>query len=299
MLGEALVASPLLAEAVDSGQVGIDEALVLAPIAAHESFERDGWALLALARTVSPGRLRVHRDRWVADHDPEVVQDRSRRHRALRSASFSTDLDGMTVLVARLTPEDGRVVRLTVDHLVDQQRLDGSGRSAGQRRADALVSLAQAFNSGAVSGGRSVPQLMVAIDAADLATGDGLGFEAFGAALTAQQVDRLLCDCELAPYVRGRAGEPLWLGRAERTATNGQYRGLLLRDRGCVFPGCDRPPGWCQAHHIRWWEHGGRTDIDNLVLVCHEHHHAIHDDGWVLAGAPGRWDVRPPGKVAA
>jgi len=94
------------------------------------------------------------------------------------------------------------------------------------------------------------------------------------------------------------------LGRTVRTATADQWRMLRLRDRGCTWPGCDRPPGWCQAHHITWWEHGGRTDIDGLTLLCNHHHHRIHDGGWKLerlddgglcfTGADGRVLNRPP-----
>jgi len=69
-------------------------------------------------------------------------------------------------------------------------------------------------------------------------------------------------------------------------------------------PGCDRPPGWCEAHHIIWWEHDGRTDLANLTLLCSHHHHRIHDAGWNLerldsggltfTGPDGRKLQRPP-----
>ena len=59
-----------------------------------------------------------------------------------------------------------------------------------------------------------------------------------------------------------------------------------IRDRGCVFPGCDRPPGWCDGHHIVHWADGGPTDLANLALLCHHHHKAIHEGGWSMARAP-------------
>ncbi len=49
---------------------------------------------------------------------------------------------------------------------------------------------------------------------------------------------------------------------------------------GCVFPGCDRPPAHTEAHHIQHWADGGKTDLDNLVLLCSVHHHDVHDRGW-------------------
>lgn len=52
---------------------------------------------------------------------------------------------------------------------------------------------------------------------------------------------------------------------------------------------CDRPPGWCQAHHIIGWIDGGPTDLDNLTLVCGFHHREFAKRGWtcqMLDGVP-------------
>ncbi|HEY8755920.1 MAG TPA: HNH endonuclease signature motif containing protein [Candidatus Dormibacteraeota bacterium] len=40
---------------------------------------------------------------------------------------------------------------------------------------------------------------------------------------------------------------------------------LNFRDKGCRWPGCDRPASWTAAHHVIHWAQGGRTDLDNLV----------------------------------
>jgi hypothetical protein len=77
-------------------------------------------------------------------------------------------------------------------------------------------------------------------------------------------------------------GQTLDLGRAQRRFNRRQFRALALRDGGCAFPGCDRPPKWCDAHHLRWWEHGGPTDLDNGCLLCRRHHVLIHKRGWTL-----------------
>ena len=54
----------------------------------------------------------------------------------------------------------------------------------------------------------------------------------------------------------------------------------------CV-PGCDRPPGHCRAHHIRWWDRdGGEASLENLALLCHHHHHLVHEGRWKLTRAP-------------
>ena len=57
-------------------------------------------------------------------------------------------------------------------------------------------------------------------------------------------------------------------------------RAITQRDRGCRFPGCDRKASWCEAHHVEPWQHGGPTNINNLVLLCAFHHHVVHRQGW-------------------
>jgi hypothetical protein len=77
-------------------------------------------------------------------------------------------------------------------------------------------------------------------------------------------------------------GQGISLGRAQRRASATQRRLLWLRDGGCRFPGCGRPPEWCEAHHLVTWDDGGPTDVDNLALLCSHHHHLCHEGGFGL-----------------
>lgn len=73
-------------------------------------------------------------------------------------------------------------------------------------------------------------------------------------------------------------------------------RQIRYRDHECRFPGCDARR-FTQAHHIVWWRHGGRTDLDNLVLLCFFHHRLVHEYGWTIrreADGTVRW-CRPDG----
>jgi hypothetical protein len=79
------------------------------------------------------------------------------------------------------------------------------------------------------------------------------------------------CDCMLIPAVLGTKSELLDLGRQHRLISTPLRRALYLRDRGCAFPGCHRPPRHCQGHHIRHWSDGGPTELGNLVLMCAHH----------------------------
>jgi hypothetical protein len=99
----------------------------------------------------------------------------------------------------------------------------------------------------------------------------------------------------LPPILGGARPEPLEVGRATRLVAPAQRTALGVRDGGCRFPGCDRPVAWCDAHHLRHWLHGGPTDLQNLVLVCRAHHHAVHDGGWRLHRHPnGEFTATPP-----
>jgi hypothetical protein len=80
------------------------------------------------------------------------------------------------------------------------------------------------------------------------------------------------------------------VGRRTRTVPPAIRTALVVRDRGCAFPGCDRPPSWTDAHHLEHWADGGPTALDNLVLLCRRHHRAVHEGGWRLTRTPDhRW----------
>jgi hypothetical protein len=95
--------------------------------------------------------------------------------------------------------------------------------------------------------------------------------------------ERIACDSVVRRIVVDAAGLPIDAGRAVRTASAVQRAALLVRDRGCAYPGCGRPGGWTDAHHIRHWRHGGRTDLDNLILLCRHHHSDLHRGEYTIA----------------
>lgn len=106
----------------------------------------------------------------------------------------------------------------------------------------------------------------------------------------------LACDAGIIPMILGGGSQPLDVGRRRYRVTTAQKRALIVRDGGCVWPGCDRPPGWCEAHHLdEWLRDDGPTDLDNLALLCARHHHDTHEGGQVLErveSEAGGWQVR-------
>jgi HNH endonuclease len=99
----------------------------------------------------------------------------------------------------------------------------------------------------------------------------------------------------LPPALGGAPTQPLEVGRTSRVVRAAQRSALAVRDGGCGFPGCGRPPAWCDADHLRHWLHGGPTDLANLALLCRAHHRAVHEGGWRLdRDSDGRLTATPP-----
>ncbi|MGH8938372.1 MAG: HNH endonuclease signature motif containing protein, partial [Actinomycetes bacterium] len=88
------------------------------------------------------------------------------------------------------------------------------------------------------------------------------------------------------------------VGRACYPVTTAIWRGLVARDGGCAFAGCDRPPEWCEALHIIHWEDGGETSLANCCLLCDHHHRVVHHHGWHVELRDGLiWTIPRPGST--
>ncbi|MEP6660229.1 MAG: DUF222 domain-containing protein, partial [Acidimicrobiales bacterium] len=251
--------------------------------------------LVEAASVLTPPKLRAAVDQWraIVDRAADETHERARHRR--RSLKFSTNLDGMVRVDGLFEAETGRIVRHALDNLVRIHRLDETARTPEQRRADALVELADAYNAGTVTGGRERPQILVTVDVEQLA-GRAAGRARLdtGETITIDAARRLACDGDIATVLLKGGSEILDFGRTRRVVSNTQYKALVIRDGGCRFPGCDRPPGWTQAHHIVEWPDGGPTDLDNLVLLCLTHHHLIHHQHWRIEGNPTNLTIHPP-----
>lgn len=120
----------------------------------------------------------------------------------------------------------------------------------------------------------------------ELATADLIGAglvpgdDLTGEAITAAHARRLACTAKIIPAVLGGDSLPLDLGRTRRLFTPAQRKALLIRDKTCRAEGCDTPATWCEAHHLHPWQHGGRTDLTDGVLLCTHHHHRAHDTSY-------------------
>lgn len=111
-----------------------------------------------------------------------------------------------------------------------------------------------------------------------------------GSPLPASVLPSFLCDPVFYAVVVDHLGLTRDMGRATRSVTPAQRRALAVRDGGCVFPGCDCPATWADAHHLaEWVRDAGRTDLDNMVLVCRRHHRVAHRHGWTVRLGDDGW----------
>ena len=223
----------------------------------------------------------------------------SRLERQRRATRLDTWIDdeGMWCLRGRFDPETGltlhsrlanTVAALFADKTPDDCPFHPLERQAFLR-AHALAALTEGHGTRS-----AVPEIVAVLDLTDPQP-DGTPTVDWGlpVELPAEVLRRLFDTAHVHPIiVRGgvvlHAPGCLDLGRTTRVANRAQRRALRALYRTCAIPGCDTRYDLCQLHHIIWWEHGGRTDLDNLLPLCVRHHHAVHDHGWHLVLAADR-----------
>ena len=177
-------------------------------------------------------------------------------------------------------------------------------RSVQQIALDAFVELIRigaAVEPGMILPVRR-PEVTVRVTLHDLDRRAGAGrFEGQTSPVGIPAVERQVCEARIVP-VLFEGTRAVDVGVKQRLFTHRQRVALAERDGGCRFDGCERPPSWCEAHHIRPWGEGGRTDIANGILLCRHHHLLVHDNGWIIrrdphpdpGGGGNGWVIEPP-----
>jgi 5-methylcytosine-specific restriction protein A len=260
-----------------------------------EVFAEQEAELLRSFEPLSVHHTAVAMRHWKACAD--AVLDRDDPEPPVSSVHLSPTLDGRTEVSGSFDAASSPVIHAATA-LAETPDVDGEPvRPAAQRRADAWVDIFRFYldHHDVVPSNRHRPHVNVVIDLDDLEHRHGHASLLDGAPLDSATTRQLLCDATIHRHVTDGPGVVLDHGRGTRTATNAQWNALIIRDRGCRFPGCDRKPAWCEAHHVVPWEDGGPTDMDNLVLACSRHHHLVHQPGWQLKRLPdGTVEVTTP-----
>ncbi|MBJ7594003.1 MAG: DUF222 domain-containing protein [Candidatus Dormibacteraeota bacterium] len=239
--------------------------------------------------------------------DADGALDRDNRDHERRWFACDQTFGGVFILRGELDAEGGAIVKTALDALTPPTGPDDL-RKTSQRRADALVELAarqlKSGNLPETHGQR--PHLTLTTTLETLRRDDGAQPAELAKVgpIHAEAARRIACDAvrtiataaastDAAPADAATTanGAVLSVGRASRTIPAPIRTALVRRDKGCRFPGCDRPPEWTDGHHIKHWADGGETSLRNLVLLCRRHHRMVHERGWVLR-------LEPDGSVA-
>ena len=314
---------PAVAAACADGAISYPHAKAitdgLAPL--PEALQADAEPiLLEAARQFDPARVHqvARRLRHIIDPDGQAGVDE--RHREDRWVELPIGFRGIGVLRGALDPESAAVVRAALDALSTPAGPTDE-RTPAQRRADALVEMARrTLDAGDLpETGAERPHLTVTVPLASLTGASRVPADLDVAGpIGPHALRRLACDATVTRIVAGEPGEQsgqplprgyldalppplrgpsqvLDVGRSARTATAAIRKALAARDKGCVMPGCDRPPPRCEAHHVVHWADGGATAISNMALLCAFHHHYIHEHNWhIQVHDDGHVTVTPP-----
>jgi len=203
---------------------------------------------------------------------------------------------GTISITVELPLETGELVEKALDKARDDSLsgVEFVDESWSARQADALVSMAGAYLSGNAEQTRNTSDdylVTIHVDQSALAhSNKGNG----RSSLPIESVKRLCCDAHTVIIGENAMGEPLNIGRKTRTVSTAIKRALIARDKCCTFPGCQHTR-FVDAHHIRHWSAGGETSLDNLMLLCSQHHKLIHEGGFTIErDFQNRWFFRRP-----
>ena len=260
---------------------------------------QEGWdpdTLLAYLRKVPE---HAHPDGGApGTGEPTPVQSVTRRDLKNGLFRWVLELDALTDGFLKTAVDANTTMHRPILHTPDEPAPDpdtADRRPLAQRRVDGIQRVAKKalrVDEGQVAG--TAVTMLVTITEEALRTGLGSAqLPDCGTEIPAAIARLLAADAELIPVVLGGKSQPLDLGLGRRYFSEAQRRAMAVRDGGCVGPGCDAPPSWCDGAHIRPAGYG-RTSLDNGVLLCWRCH-LLHDlQGWQLERIEQRWWWTPP-----
>ena len=298
-VGEQLESLPKVADALGSGQIGYQSASLLCHLRDWLGDERELFVedeMLGHARDYSVFDLRklCNAAKHAADPDrffeeAEAVYTRRRLH-------ISQMPDGTYVVDGILDPEHGAAWKTALEPLA-KRRGQEDDRSRSQRMHDANVELIHhAMDQGTLprrNGVRPHITVTTTLEALKGEVGVPPSDLEFGLPISSKTMERLACDSTVSRVLLADS-MVMDVGRATRVTSAPRRRALRARDKGCRFPGCDRPVNWTSAHHVIFWGRGGPNKVANEVLLCHYHHRLVHEGGWQVVKAGREFRFLPP-----
>jgi hypothetical protein len=241
--------------------------------------------LLAEAKEVSVSRFR-HVCKEARDAaDPARVAGEQARAMEERSLCLSRRQDGFVTLNGILDPIGGATLRSALEPLA---RPGGrhDGRRLELRLADALVELSQHAMDQASPRQRPHLNATATLGTPYQSPGSVTARMAHGDPVSGVTVERLTRDSEIRCHIFSPASMLVEVRRRKRAVSAQLRKALEACDKHCRWPGCTRPGHRCEVHYPRHWPKGGKTDQENLLLLCHRHHVQVHEGRWQLLVDP-------------
>lgn len=294
-VGEQLDRLPRSVDAVEDGRIGFAHLVVMSRTAralgnSTTSVAFDESVLLQAAEELSVGRFGhfCHHARHAVD--PQGIVRDEVAAVEWRELHLQACEDGLVSVSGTLDGAGGAALRTALEPLARRCGVDDQRRHP-RRMADALVELAtNALDTGAVpqrASQRAHLQVTCTVETLLGLAGAPAAEMEFALPVSATALKRISCDSNVTRILLAEDSAVIDVGRSHRVVAGSTRRALNARDKCCRWPGCDRPASMTAAHHIKHWAQGGRTDLSNLLLLCHRHHWMVHEGGWQLVRSEG------------
>ena len=313
LTGEAVPARHrYVAAAVETGRIGRDAAVAIIHLldslddrVAFDVLDEAERTLVEQAVGLDLLLLRKVLLRAEAHLDPDGVEPKEEDLRARTFLSVRQESTGAIAVKGLFDPARGAVLLNLIQAMVTaelgEQRDEGTKgnglppRPIPEMQADALIAVCEHY-TGCDRVDESLPgaTVIVRVNLEDLQSGTGVGLiDGIDQPVSIGTVRRMAASGGVIPWVMGGDSEILDWGRAKRLFTPAQKRAITARDGGCI--GCGAPPGRSKVHHLSWWCHGGKTDLDNGCLLCASCHAHIHAGEWDIVMGTDRhpWLIPP------
>ncbi|HEY4912932.1 MAG TPA: DUF222 domain-containing protein [Candidatus Dormibacteraeota bacterium] len=230
--------------------------------------------------------------------DPKTYAAEQAEQVQQRRLKLSTWMDGSLLISGQLDPIGGAAVLAAFAPLARRSGAHDH-RDQEQRNADALVEICMhSLDSGLIpqrASQRTHLQVTTSLETLLALPGAPAAEMEHSLPVSSRTVERLACDCSVTRILLDSESMVIDVGRAKRTISGPQRKALNVRDKHCVWPGCERLASWTEGHHLVHWLHGGGGDLPNLALLCHRHHWLVHEGNWqIVRGDDGRMLTIPP-----
>jgi hypothetical protein len=298
-VGQKLERVPESTQAVSNGDIGFAHLKAMVRTANAVGSKFDEALLLAKARENSPGKFYYICNHYRHSADRKGFEAEQADLVENRKLWISTCEDGAVVISGVFDPVGGAAFRTAVEPLARRSGAHDD-RTREKRLADAVVDLAtHALDSGLIpqqGSQRTHLQVTTSLETLlGLPGAPAADLEFSSVPVSSKTVERLACDASVTRIALDSKSVVIDVGRAKRTISGPARKALNVRDRGCTWPGCERPASWTSGHHLKHWIFGGTNEPPNLTLLCYRHHWNVHEGNWqIVRGDDGRIVTIPP-----